>query len=279
MEAITVRKMGFEFPPDLELIFIRDEPGLSYTFVGTWMLLPYLEPYLIRSMREALPHIASPELRADVLGFCAQEGQHYREHARANDAIRTRKPGFAKLGEIERGIAAEYEAFTRERSLLWNLAYAEGFEAMTAAQSRTQFDERVFERMTGPLRDLMEWHVMEEIEHRSVAFDVYRALGGGYFYRLAMGLWAQWHFLSRGSRLAQCMARADRESFAAARAKRPARGWLVRYWLRALPRILRIYLPWYDPRRTSMPSACLEARERYTREAKHVRTPASSVDS
>ena len=146
MEAITVRKMGFEFPPDLELIFIRDEPGLSYTFVGTWMLLPYLEPYLIRSMREALPQIASPELRAEVQGFCAQEGQHYREHARANDAIRTRKPGFAKLAEIEREIAAEYESFTRDRSLLWNLAYAEGFEALTAAQASTQFDERVFER-------------------------------------------------------------------------------------------------------------------------------------
>ena len=279
MEAITVRKMGFEFPPDLELIFIRDEPGLSYTFVGTWMLLPYLEPYLIRSMREALPQIASPELRAEVQGFCAQEGQHYREHARANDAIRTRKPGFAKLAEIEREIAAEYESFTRDRSLLWNLAYAEGFEALTAAQASTQFDERVFERMTGPLRDLMEWHIMEELEHRTVAFDVYRALGGSYLHRLAIGLWAQWHFLSRSLRLAQCMARADRESFAAARARRPSRGWLVPYWLRALPRILRIYTPWYDPRRSPMPPACLEARERYTRSAQHVGTPASGLAS
>lgn len=92
MEEILVRKMAFAFPDDLELVFIRGEPGLSYTFVGTWMLLPYLEPYLIRAMREALPRIESPGLREDVQRFCAQEGQHYREHARANDAIRTRRP-------------------------------------------------------------------------------------------------------------------------------------------------------------------------------------------
>lgn len=177
------------------------------------MLLPYLEPYLIRAMREALPRIESPELREDVQRFCAQEGQHDREHARANAAIRKQSPGFARLAEIEREIAAEYAAFTRERSLRFHLAYAEGFEALTAAQSRTQFDEGVFERMTGPLRDLMEWQVMEELEHRTVAFDVYQAIFGGYWYRLVVGVWAQWHFLSRSFRLTRCMAQADPEAF------------------------------------------------------------------
>lgn len=277
MEAITVRKMGFAFPEDLELVFVRDEPGLSYTFVGTWMLLPYLEPYLIRSMREALPRIESPDLRADVQAFCAQEGQHYREHARANEVVRRRLPGATQLAEIEREIAAEFESFSKRRSLRWNLAYAEGFEALTAAQSHTQFEEGVFARMTGPLRDLMEWHIMEELEHRTVAFDVYRALYGGYFYRLFVGLWAQWHFLSRGTRLAQCLARADREAFRAASARRPARGWLARYVWRALPRVLAIYMPWYDPRRAPLPAACLEARDRYTRAAQHVGRPAAAT--
>ncbi len=276
MEAITVRRMGFEFPDDLELVFVRDEPGLSYTFVGTWMLLPYLEPYLIRSMREALPRIESPDLRADVQAFCAQEGQHYREHARANDVVRRRLPGARGLADLEREIAAEFEAFSKQRSLRWNLAYAEGFEALTAAQSLTQFEERVFARMTGPLRDLMEWHIMEELEHRTVAFDVYRTLFGGYFYRLFVGLWAQWHFLSRGGRLARCLASADRASF---RGRRASRRWLLRYALRALPRVLAIYMPWYDPRRAPLPTACLEARERYSRAAQHVGRAAAAVAS
>ncbi len=31
--------------------------------------------------------------------------------------------------------------------------------------------------------DLVKWHGAEEIEHRSVAFDLYRHLGGGYIAR------------------------------------------------------------------------------------------------
>ncbi len=30
-----------------------------------------------------------------------------------------------------------------------------------------------------PLREMLIWHAMEEIEHKAVAFDVYRAVGGG----------------------------------------------------------------------------------------------------
>jgi predicted metal-dependent hydrolase len=31
--------------------------------------------------------------------------------------------------------------------------------------------------------DLVKWHGAEEIEHRTVAFDLYRHLGGGYIAR------------------------------------------------------------------------------------------------
>lgn len=46
--------------------------------------------------------------------------------------------------------------------------------------------------------DLVKWHGSEEIEHRTVAFDLYRHLGGGYMPRyylslavivLVLGLW------------------------------------------------------------------------------------------
>ncbi len=48
--------------------------------------------------------------------------------------------------------------------------------------------------------DLVKWHGSEEIEHRTVAFDLYRHLGGGYMPRyylslavivLVLGLWVR----------------------------------------------------------------------------------------
>ena len=34
------------------------------------------------------------------------------------------------------------------------------------------------------VRKLWAWHAVEEIEHKSVAFDVYEAIGCGYFHRM-----------------------------------------------------------------------------------------------
>ena len=38
---------------------------------------------------------------------------------------------------------------------------------------------------------MIEWHFVEELEHRTLAFDVYEPIVGDYFYRLFVGVWAQ----------------------------------------------------------------------------------------
>ena len=100
-QAMTVRRMNFAFTPDMERVFVKDDPDTSYTFLGTWMMLPYLEPYLIRTMRQALPHIREPQLKEDLKRFCAQEGEHFKQHAIVNDMIRDLVPGFAALKPID----------------------------------------------------------------------------------------------------------------------------------------------------------------------------------
>ena len=61
-EKMPVRKMDFEFPDDIDLLFIEDDPK-AYLFVGAWMMLPYLEPFLIRTVRKASEQIDDPNLK------------------------------------------------------------------------------------------------------------------------------------------------------------------------------------------------------------------------
>jgi len=266
MEPITVRRMDFQFAEDMELVFIENDPVMSYMFLGSWMLLPYLEPYLMRSVRKAMQDVEDDNLKHEMQLFCAQEGNHFKEHSKANDVVRRRSGVEDKLLALEEEIKAEYKRFSVEKSQRFNLAYAEGFEAMTSATSRAQFEVGFFDCMHSPIKELIEWHILEELEHRNVAFDVYECVAGGYFYRLGVGLWAQWHFISLSLRLAKVLREGSPEVFKKydtwpyrwQRLKRNGR-----YLLSAFPKVLNIYMPWYSPRKFKVPAVMTEVQQRY----------------
>lgn len=266
--AITFRRVELGFTPDLDPLIIEGQPEESYINIGLSLLLPYLEPYLIRSMNQAKPHVKDERILADLALFNAQEGQHYRQHARFNAAVRL--AGYERLKELENELSDDYRRFSKTRSLRFNLAYAEGFEALTMALARFAFETKLTERMRPEVRDLFEWHLIEELEHRTVAFDVYAHVCGGYFYRLLVGLFAQWHLNRFVLRVALAMKAADGPAFierwggvgATWRRLKP-HAWRA---LRLLvPKVWATYLPWYTPHRVEMPSAALARAQHYTR--------------
>jgi predicted metal-dependent hydrolase len=154
--------MQFDFPEVVDPLIVEGDPEQSYARIGLSLLLPYLEPYLIRTMRAARPQVNDARLLADLDAFNGQEGQHYRQHRAFNASIR--RAGFAGLEGLEREVEADYQRFTRDKSLAWNLAFAEGFEALTTASARFSF-ERGLDGMLPAARDLFTWYLVEEFEH------------------------------------------------------------------------------------------------------------------
>ncbi len=265
-EAITVRRPVFDFSEVLDPVVIEDHPEESFNVVGLSLLLPYLEPYLIRTMRAAKKHVTDAALARDLESFNAQEGQHYRQHVRFNEAIRFHNRD--RLEELEQELEADYRRFTETKSLRFNLAYAEGFEAFTCALARFSLEMRSFERMRPAVGDLFAWHLVEEVEHRRVAFDVYEHVCGGYFYRLAVGLFAQWHLNRFVLRAAAALKDADRASYRAKyggtrEAWRRIRPHLWRMVCHLLPKVFATYMPWYTPHRITMPPEAMALVERY----------------
>jgi len=264
---ITVRRLPFEFPADIDPMVIEGCPEESYLFVGTSVLLPYLEPYLIRTMRAARTQVSDPELLAALDAFTGQEGQHYRQHVRFNEAMHLE--GVARIKELEAEIEASYQRYTRTKSLRFNLAYAEGFEAFTTALSRFSFESKLLDRVHPAARDLFLWHLVEELEHRTVAFDVYEHVYGGYFYRLFVGFFAQWQLNRFVLDVTDAMRGVDREAF---RKKYGGRGTA---WTRTrafrwqkltmfFPKVLATYLPWYTPHEIEMPASARELADHYS---------------
>ena len=263
MHDITVRRMAFEFPADMDPVVVPGQPEESFFLIGLSLLLPYLEPYLIRTMKEAKRHVTDSDLMADLQNFSAQEGQHYREHIRFNEAIRL--SGYPELEQMEKELEADYQRFSDTKSLRFNLGYAEGFEALTTATARLMLEKGQL-RLDTPCGDLLAWHAMEELEHRTVAFDVYDHVCGDYVRRLAIGLYAQFHMGRFVTRVARYMVRASpeiMERHGGAEGARARRKMAAAGQRELLSMVLRTYLPSYTPHDIPFSDRMRDLQERY----------------
>ena len=87
MADITARNIRFSFD-DLDLDRPAAELDQILPSLALSMTMPYLEPYLIRTMKVARDRITDTVLAEDVRQFSRQEGHHYQNHASLNNQIR-----------------------------------------------------------------------------------------------------------------------------------------------------------------------------------------------
>ena len=86
-KGILVRKVQFEFPEDFKPYWNSTKPVFSQLANAASMFLPYMEPFIIDSVRKALPHITDPALREEAKAWMGQEAQHFKQHRRFNEAL------------------------------------------------------------------------------------------------------------------------------------------------------------------------------------------------
>ena len=111
MADITVRKMDFPFPDDVPLVADPTSLERSMGNLGLSFTLPHLEPYLIRTMRVGVKAATDPVIAQDMRNFSAQEGYHFRNHAKSNSITSDR---------ISAVIASSDSSLTAAPSPVWS---------------------------------------------------------------------------------------------------------------------------------------------------------------
>ncbi|MEM8638363.1 MAG: metal-dependent hydrolase [Cyanobacteria bacterium P01_G01_bin.54] len=268
MTDINVRYLKFDVPDEIDPMVLPGEPEMSYLLVGLSMILPYLEPYLIKNNRLAQKKVTDPELLHDMKQFCRQECQHHQQHNLVNEKVRKLYPG---LAELEKEVAEDYARFTA-KGLKFNVAFGEGFESLTFPVVVFMYETGMMQDMTNPLGDIYTWHFCEEVEHRNVLYDAYYELYSDYFFRLKVSLISQFHLLQFMVRCAQVMLRQDgKEAFVKyggwpGRMKRLWR-WTKLAIKHLLPNLKQTYLPQYSPHDIPVSPAVQTLTDSYTERA------------
>jgi predicted metal-dependent hydrolase len=88
-------------------------------------------------------------------------------------------------GFCERGHEALFAAVRKRLGPIHRLATSMALEHLTAVFARELLDNpRLMAGADPRAAALWYWHAFEELEHKSVVFDVYREVGGGYWVRV-----------------------------------------------------------------------------------------------
>jgi uncharacterized protein len=176
---VPTRRMTFEESlADLPKHYAADGDLIgSHLAAGLSAVFPDGEDFFVRSVRHFRDQISDPDLKRQVSGFIGQEAIHGREHRVFNDRL-------AELGyptkKFERVTKVGLELRERIAPAKANLAATAALEHFTATLAELVLTNEEIRRLFGAdaVRDLFVWHALEESEHKAVAFDVYKAVGG-----------------------------------------------------------------------------------------------------
>ncbi|MFF0544945.1 metal-dependent hydrolase [Nocardia thailandica] len=201
--AIQARDVHFDFS-SVPLHYIPGEVLATHVTNVMHLVLPEGERAMAACLGEALPHIDDLRLREEVTGFIGQESMHAGSHEGARrhlQEIGLDVEGFVAgvawlvdrvLGD--QGLAGR----AKEEWLKERLGLFAGMEHFTAVIGEWLLESEVLAElgMDETMLDLVRWHGAEEVEHRSVVFDAYMHVDGGYLRRARTGLVASGALLS-----------------------------------------------------------------------------------
>ncbi|MCA9604930.1 MAG: metal-dependent hydrolase, partial [Myxococcales bacterium] len=130
-----------------------------------------------------MDRIEDPELLARIKGFFGQEGRHGHEHERANKILE--RHGYDLSGFLDLYQKWAFDFLERKFPPVLRLSTTVACEHFTAIFAHNALTKDFVEGAHPLMQQLIRWHACEEIEHKSVAFDVLQEVDPRYSVRIA----------------------------------------------------------------------------------------------
>ncbi len=181
--SITARIPTIDWNKSINKHWNNSNPVASHVFNALSFMFPQGEQFFIDSAKEvsSLTDLSEePELKEEIRLFISQEAIHGAQHTQCNMALE--KNGYRNVvyGLMDREQRFAHKYF----SPITKLAFVCGYEHFTAMLGDYLLSKpSVIANAEPDFKLIWEWHAVEEIEHKSVCFDLYKHAGGGWFKR------------------------------------------------------------------------------------------------
>lgn len=184
-KIIPIRHMKFDFDPKLidPKFYMNAELASAY-FASLSIFLTLGEDLVIDTARHHREFIQDPLLKQRVTSLIGQEAIHSKMHEEMNDAYLERNLP-VKFFRFLAHYVFEY-GFNRLPQPM-KLSLMAGIEHFTAvlAEYMMNHEEVFFSSHDEKQRAIWMWHMLEESEHKDIAYDVFQTLSNNYALRVA----------------------------------------------------------------------------------------------
>lgn len=175
---LKARRVRFDFPTGTQRQhFVDNDLVMSHFIAVLSAVFPEGEDFFVRSVRNYRDQVTDPDLQQDVQGFIGQESTHKTQHRKLNDRLQAMGYPTERIdGHVKRLLNRLEGIFATEMALAGTAAL-EHYTA-TFAEIVLNSDELLSLLDGSDVRSVLLWHAFEEAEHKAVAFDVFKAIGG-----------------------------------------------------------------------------------------------------
>ena len=182
---IPIRHFNFKFSPDeLDVKFFMQKEWATAYFAALSIFLTYGEELVIETARHHRDQIQDPVLKQRLTSLIGQEAIHSKVHEEYNETmIPNNLPVQLYRFLAEQVFNHTFLKFPQPLKLSM-MAGIEHFTAVFAQYAMTHQD--IFNHsLDEKTRALWLWHMLEESEHKDIAYDTYQVLSANYPLRIS----------------------------------------------------------------------------------------------
>jgi len=268
MDRIPVRALAFDLDniEKRDFVWSRSCPEFAVFINALGVHVPYFERYLISAMRKAKPEMRDEGLVRDMSGIIGQEAHHAKNFIHLNRLLAEKYP---KVAKFDADAKQYFSTHANSDTLKQLVGFTAGYETFTFLAGLIVLDnyQKWFSDSDPVMKALWVWHQVEEVEHGSVAFNVYQHLyGDDELYRKWMVVHALAHIGFETVKAYVHMARVEgwlRNPFKAVSCMTFCASMLLRLVKNALPVFRKNYHPRNHPKVTNNQNRVQIAWRRY----------------
>ena len=188
-DHVRPRRTQFVFGREIPRYWLNGDPARTHLMNAMHLFLPPFERMLTQAVRRgALPVLSDPALIQQAKGYMGQETIHGRCHELFVDHLREQGYSVDRYAALLDWLFCDL--LQKRLGAHLGVSLVAAFEHHANLFVPLAFNTDFLDGCEPAVRELLEWHLAEEVEHNAVAFEILQAVAPGQALRLAGNLLA-----------------------------------------------------------------------------------------